>query len=178
MKICFISDTHKNILNLNKAIKFLKNLGTKNIIHLGDDYTDVDDAGEENILRVPGVYSDVYKNPHVPNRRIENYVGWKILLSHTVLSHPNDLAEDIKPEGLIQNREVDIVLYGHTHVPGIEKDKNIISINPGHLKDEDKNGYPPTFGYLEITEKELLVRIYALNDYSIFKEKKFRRQKK
>jgi len=175
MKIGLISDSHKYIKNLNRAIEFFKSLGVNKIIHLGDDYADVDEIGETGIVRVPGVFSDFYQDPNIPNRRVENLAGWHVLLTHTVSSHGNDLPDDLKPEDLIQNKKVDIVLYGHTHIPDIKKENDIVFINSGHLKDGDKKGYPPTFGYMEITEDELLVRIYTLKDYTIFKEEKFRR---
>lgn len=173
MKIGVISDTHKNIANLNKAIEILKNLGAEKFIHLGDDYTDIDEIGGENILRVPGVFSDIYQKPHIPNRKIEDFAGMQVLLSHTISSHPNDLPDDIKPEDLIQNRKVDIILYGHTHMPDIKQENNVIFINPGHLKDEDKKGYPPTFGLLEITDREIIIRIYDLKTMSIYKKESF-----
>ncbi len=138
MKIGCLSDTHKNIKNLNGAIEFLKNSGAETIIHLGDDFTDIDECGEENAVRVPGVFSDTYQNPDVPNRRVEDFAGWRVLLTHTISSHPNDLPGDIRPEQLIENRGVDVVLYGHTHIPDIKREQGILFVNPGHLKDEDK----------------------------------------
>lgn len=170
-----MSDSHKHIKNLNQAIEFLKNMGVDSIIHLGDDYADIDEIGETGVLRVPGVFSDVYQDPTIPNRRVENLAGWKVLLTHTVASHENDLPDDPKPEDLINNKKIDIVLYGHTHVPDIKKEKGIIYINPGHLKDEDKKGHPPTYGYLEITENELFMQIYTLQDNTIYKQEKLRR---
>lgn len=175
MKIGIISDSHKHIKNLSRVVEFLKNMNVELIIHLGDDYADVDEIGATDIVRVPGVFSDFYQDPAIPNRRIENFMGWRVLLTHTVLSHENDLLGDPKPEDLINNKKIDIVLYGHTHVPEIRRENNVVFINPGHLKDEDKRGYLPTFGYLEIIENELLVRIYTLKDYTIFKEEKLRR---
>lgn len=175
MKIGLMSDSHKYIKNLNRVIEFFKSLDVDKIIHLGDDYADIDEIGETGIARVPGVFSDVYQDPNIPNRRVEDLAGWQVLLTHTVSSHTNDLPDDLKPEELINDKKVDIVLYGHTHIPDIKKENDVVFINPGHLKDQDKKGYAPTFGYLEIIENELLVRIYTLKDYAIFKEEKFRR---
>ena len=73
MKIGCLSDTHKNIKNLNSALEFLKNSGAETIIHLGDDYTDIDECGEENVVRVPGVFSNMYQDPEIPNRRVEDF---------------------------------------------------------------------------------------------------------
>jgi hypothetical protein len=175
MKIGVISDTHRHIENLEKVYKYLKNFEVEKIIHLGDDYSDVDEIGDVNILRVPGVFSDVYQDPAVPNRKIVIFSGWRILLSHTITSHENDLPGDAKPEDLISDNKIDVVLYGHTHIPDIKRENDIIFVNPGHLKDNDKKGYPPTFCYLEADEDRWHVRIYKLSDCSTFKEEKFKR---
>ena len=174
-KLGVISDTHKHIANLSKAIKYLKEQGVETFLHLGDDYSDVDDTGERDVIRVPGVFSDAYQDAKIPNRRIENVVGWRFLLTHTVSSHPNDLPGDPKPEDLIRKQRVHVVLYGHTHIPDVKQEASVIFINPGHLKNEDKKGFPPTFAYLELTVDKLLVRILTLRDYTILKEAKFRK---
>jgi putative phosphoesterase len=175
MRLGVVSDTHKHILNLNKAIDFLRGQDVSMFIHLGDDYTDPDETAERDFLRVPGVFSDVYTDVRVPNRIIKNVVGWRLLLTHTVSSHPNDLPDDLKPEDVIREKRADIVLYGHTHLPEIRQEEGIIFINPGHLKNEDKRGFPPTFAFVELTINRVLVRIYRLTDYEIFAESTFRR---
>jgi putative phosphoesterase len=175
MRLGVVSDTHKHILNLNKAIDFLRGQDVSMFIHLGDDYTDPDETAERDFLRVPGVFSDVYTDVRVPNRIIKNVVGWRLLLTHTVSSHSNDLPDDLKPEDVIREKRADIVLYGHTHLPEIRQEEGIIFINPGHLKNEDKRGFPPTFAFVELTINRVLVRIYRLTDYEIFAESTFRR---
>jgi len=168
-----VSDTHKHIVNLSKAIAFLTAQGVDRAIHLGDDYTDVDETGIQGIIRVPGVFCDAYQDRKIPNRRFENFAGWRFLLSHTLSSHANDLPDDPKPEDLLKDKRMHVVLYGHTHIPDIKQEHEVIFINPGHLKNEDKKGFPPTFGYIELTINILIVRIYELRGGSIFKEEKF-----
>jgi putative phosphoesterase len=176
MKIGLISDTHNNIVNLDKAIKKLRELGAEKIIHLGDNYTDIDEIGETRILRVPGVFSECYQNPDILNRIVCYFSGWRVLITHTVSSHENDLRGDIKPEEYIQNKIIDVVLYGHTHIPDIKKEDKIIFINPGHLKDEDKKGYPPTFALLEFVETDIVIKIYDFKKETIYKEESFKKE--
>jgi hypothetical protein len=57
----------------------------------------------------------------------------------------------------------------------VKQEAGIIYINPGHLKNEDKKGFPPTFAYLELTIDKLLVRVFTLRDYAVFKESRFRK---
>jgi putative phosphoesterase len=176
MKIGILSDTHHTIVNLDSAIKKLKELGADKIIHLGDNYTDIDEIGETEILRVPGVFSDCYQNPEIPNRMVCYFLGWRVLITHTVSSHPHDLKHDIKPEEYIHDKKIDVVLYGHTHIPDIKKEEEVVYVNPGHLKDEDKKDYPPTFGLLELTEKDIIVKIYDFKTGVIQREESFKRE--
>lgn len=176
MRLGVISDTHRHIVNFSKAVEFLRKEGVDKIIHLGDDYDDVDEIGERGVLQVPGVFSDVYQDARIANRMTRNFGGWHFLLSHTLSSHPNDLPGDLVPEDLIRQSRVNVVLYGHTHIPDIKCEQGIIYFNPGHLKNEDKKGYPPTFGYIELTVVDMLMRIYDLRDKSIFKEEKFHKR--
>lgn len=175
MKLGIISDTHKHIVNLSAAVAFLKEAGVDKLIHLGDDYGDMDEVGERGAIRVPGVYCDAYQDEKIPNRLVENFAGWRFLLTHTLAAHANDLAADLKPEVLIEARQVNVVLYGHTHVPEIRQEHAIIFFNPGHMKNEDKRGSPPCFGYIELTIDRMLARIYRLRDHSVLIEEKFRK---
>lgn len=176
MKLGVLSDTHKHIANLSNAVRQLKEIGVDKFIHLGDDYTDFDEIGERDALCVPGVFSDAYQNKNIRNRIVENFAGWRFLLTHTLTSHHNDLPDDLRPESLIETQQIHVVLYGHTHVPEIREERGVIFFNPGHLKNEDKRGFPPTFGHLELTIDKMLARIYRLRDYSILIEAKYRKR--
>jgi putative phosphoesterase len=169
MKIGVMSDTHGNIDNLEKAVEVLKNLGAEKLIHLGDNYTDVAETGED-MMQVPGVFSDEYQKPSIPNRRIENFNGWRVLLTHTVSAHENDLPDDIKPEECIEEKTVDMVLYGHTHIPSARQKHGVVYVNPGHLKDEDKKGYPPTCACINLEEQRAQVKIYDVTTLEIVQE--------
>ncbi|OPX17807.1 hypothetical protein BXT86_04550 [candidate division WOR-3 bacterium 4484_100] len=176
MKLGVVSDSHSYIKNLNRAVEALNRLGAEVIIHLGDNYQDMEQIGGENFLRVPGVFSDYYQDKNIPNRLIKDFAGWRFLLTHTVDSHPNDLPDDIRPEELFAENRVDVVLYGHTHIPDIEKKGNIIFINPGHLRDTDKKGFPPSFCLIDVTPEMLKAEIHTLNNLEIFKEAIFEKK--
>ncbi len=176
MKIGLVSDTHKHIANLNDAVAFLKTKGADIIVHLGDDYTDIDEIGENNVLRVPGVFSEAYQDASIPNRMIAKFDGWRILFSHTVSSHDNDLPDDLKPEEMIEKKKVDAVFYGHTHIPDITHEHGIIFVNPGHLKNDDKKGFPPTCGFVHVKKDTMIVRLFALKTKDVYKEETFVRE--
>ncbi|KPK67564.1 hypothetical protein AMJ87_13175 [candidate division WOR_3 bacterium SM23_60] len=176
MKIGLVSDTHRHIANLNEAVAFLNTKGADIIVHLGDDYTDIDEIGENSVLRVPGVFSDAYQNTSIPNRMVAKFDGWRILLSHTISSHDNDLPDDLKPEEMIGKNKVDAVFYGHTHIPDITREHGIVFVNPGHLKDEDKKGSPPTCAFVDVKKDSMRVCIFVLKTKDVYKEKIFGRE--
>ncbi|MFC1767665.1 metallophosphoesterase family protein [Candidatus Margulisiibacteriota bacterium] len=176
MKIGAVSDSHKNTTNLQKAFEYLRDVENIDLmIHLGDDYSDV--SGLERftipfignrrvpILKVPGVYDPEYKDPAITNRMIKEYEGWKTLITHTPGSHENDLPQDVNPDLVSQSLGVKIILHGHTHIPSIEEKKNIFFINPGHLKEDDNRGYPPSFAVLDVSREEVQVKILSLNNH-------------
>lgn len=175
MKIGVTSDTHKHLKNFEMAVQQMKELGVDMIVHLGDDYSDCDEIGEAEIIRVPGVFGDQYQDPDIPNRRIVEIAGWQVLLSHTKEAHPSDLEGDLSPESLVRCRQVDAVLYGHTHIPDASMDREVVFVNPGHLKDEDKKGSPATYALVEFDEHGVTVEIYRLTDNTPFIREQFRR---
>jgi putative phosphoesterase len=162
MKIGILSDSHGNIENLRKAIEILRKENVKFIVHLGDNYSDCE--GLPINLRVPGVYDEEYENRSIKHRIIKEFCGKKFLFTHTSSSHENDFENDLKPEKILD--KIDFLVFGHTHIPEarIEKinEKEVVFVNPGHLKEFDKKGYPPTFAIIEINDKKE-VRILKLN---------------
>jgi putative phosphoesterase len=135
------------------------------IIHLGDDYEDTEVFGEfdiDSVIRVPGVYDAEYSDRTIPHRSIEDISGWRVMVSHTPVSHSNDFPEDLKPEEVCARREIDVLLHGHTHTPDVSVREGILHFNPGHLKPEDKKGHPPSFGVLEFTPERVEAKILGL----------------
>jgi putative phosphoesterase len=143
----------------------MKEAGVDVIVHLGDDYDDVkvlSDHEETTMIQVPGVFSTYYQDPGIPNRVIEEWEGVRVLLTHTPETHENDLPADLDPTAVAARGEVSVVLSGHSHIPKVNMERGVIWVNPGHLKDDDKKGYPPTYALLEIIGTEIRVRIVDL----------------
>ena len=165
MKIGLLSDSHGNLQYVKKAGKYLKEKAAVNIIiHLGDDYTDVDilrDLGIE-IIKVPGVFSSYYQDTRIPNRIIKNIGGIKVLITHSIEPHSNDLPLDKNPRDIIAQENIKAVFYGHTHIVNIKRISGTVFINPGHLRETDKKGNPATFATVEIKENIILIHIISL----------------
>jgi putative phosphoesterase len=165
MNIGVVSDSHGHIENLRLAVKALYKTGAKVIVHLGDDYDDVKALSEQErtmIIQVPGVFSPYYQDPAIPNRVIEEWEEVRVLLTHTPEAHKHDLPADLDPKAVAVKGEIRVVLSGHTHIPEVKEEGGVVWVNPGHIKDDDKKGYPPTYALLEISGTEIRVRIVDL----------------
>jgi len=165
MKIGVVSDSHGYVDNLRRAVKAMTEAGVEVIVHLGDDYDDVkvlSDQKRTSIIQVPGVFSTYYQEPGMPNRLIEEWEGVRVLVTHTPETHKHDLPNDLKPEEVVARGEVRMVLSGHSHIPAVKDEGGVIWMNPGHLKDDDKKGYPPTYALLEVSGNTVRVRVIDL----------------
>ena len=165
MKIGVVSDSHGEMENLRRALKLMREAGADHIVHLGDDYDDVTALSDQEramIIQVPGVFSTYYQDPSIPNRLIEEWEGVRVLLTHTLQAHKHDLPTDLTPEDAVARGEVRMVLFGHSHIPEVREQGGVIWVNPGHLKADDKKGYPPTYALLEIVGSEVRVSILDL----------------
>lgn len=173
MKIGIVSDSHGNFENLKKAGKImLEDYKVDMIIHLGDDSHELEVLKDLHValVKVPGIYEECYMGTEVPNRLIKDFSGWKCLLTHTKERHENDRADDINPEEVVKEKKVHIVFYGHSHIPAIAEEEGILFVNPGHLKDEDKKGFKPSYGIAEFLQEKINIKIMELEGKRIFKE--------
>ncbi|MBI5573782.1 MAG: metallophosphoesterase family protein [Elusimicrobia bacterium] len=159
MKIGLISDTHRNIDYLTEAVeRMINDYGIETLVFLGDECEDIDAVKDmfKKVIWVPGIFCQHYKDKNIAHRSIKEFNGVKVLITHTPSSHPNDFSEDIKPEN-ITKKEVNMVFYGHTHIPKIEEKAGIIWVNPGHLKVNDKRGASPSFGIIDFKNKTIKI---------------------
>ena len=162
MKIAIISDTHDNLINFKKALSWIKKRKIKTIIHCGD----------------------VFK-PSVLKRALENFSGkTHIVFGNTDKDYFSSL-EDFKslpkvkiwtkageietdkrkiafchlPESakhLAGSQKYDIVFYGHSHKPWIEKIGKTKLVNPGNLAGIF---YKATFAFYDTKTGKLELKI-------------------
>ncbi|MFA5032709.1 MAG: metallophosphoesterase family protein [bacterium] len=171
MKIGLMSDSHNNIEWVEEVVKWFQTTKVEKIIHLGDEWEDV--VKWPDIIRVPGINTEHYKNPDIPNRLILEFSDWNVLITHTKESNKEDLSGDINPKEATKSGDVNVVLYGHTHIPYIGRVKGIIYVNPGHLKPEDKRGAAPSFAMLNFEKGMLGVNIIDFKTKTIVLSKFF-----
>ena len=128
MKILLVSDTHGRNYHLEEVLELEK---PDFLCHMGDV------EGSEDYIRmiadcplamVAGnndFWTDL--NPEVT---FELH-GFRILMTHGHYYYAHSGNEQLKAAG--RRAGADIVLFGHTHRPTLEFDKDIIVANPGSL---------------------------------------------
>ncbi|MBQ8039608.1 MAG: metallophosphoesterase [Lachnospiraceae bacterium] len=151
MKILIVSDTHRNEDNLINALEKEKNLDL--LIHCGD----VEGAEDEiehyagcNTVFVAGNNDFFSRLPREIELKLEEYQVW---VTHGHNYYVNTNPEYIRKEA--RARRKDIVIYGHTHRPVIEKNQELIVINPGSLTYPRQEGRRPSYAVLEIQNKSI-----------------------
>lgn len=150
MKIGIISDTHGVVKNMDKAIHYLKECDL--IIHAGDNVddaeyihyaTDVDVKAVKGNCDLIAKFSDEYE-------LIFTVKDKRFLLCH---GHYYDVKYGV--ESLLRvakHKNIDIVVFGHSHIPVYEEIDEVIFINPGSLSYPRGNS-KKQFGILTIDDK-------------------------
>ena len=151
MKVLIVSDTHRNEDNLIEVLDKEKNLDL--LIHCGDVEGAEDEiehyAGCKTVF-VAGNNDFFSRIPREMELQVE---GMKVWVTHGHNYYVNTNPEYIRKEARIRN--MDIVLYGHTHRPIIEKKEDLIVINPGSLTYPRQEGRRPSYAVLELVEREV-----------------------
>ena len=157
MKIGIISDTHRNIKSIDKAIPYLKECDL--IIHAGDN---IDDAeyiyyATDVLVKCVKGNCDLY-NIDEPYELIFLVKDKKFFLCH---GHQYDVKWGFDSLlKIAKDNNIDIVVYVHTHIPVYKKIDNIIFINPGSTT-YPRGGSECGFGiltlYNDISYKEIKI---------------------
>lgn len=146
MKILVVSDTHGHTKNLERVLEKVGDIDL--FIHCGDL-----EGGEDYIRALVDVpcymvagnndwFSDLQREMEIS---VDDYRIW--------ITHGNNYGASMGPERLLEEaaaRNVDVVLYGHTHRPLIEYQDNIVIVNPGSLSYPRQNGRKPSYLIMEI----------------------------
>jgi putative phosphoesterase len=162
MKIGIVGDTHRNKEYLGTAVDWLiKRQKIATLFHLGDDYDDVMELIDSyiEVVQVPGIYDPRYIDKSLPAKMVETVQGLSILLVHA-------LDKDATPDDIMRS---DIILHGHTHRAELRLEDGMLYINPGHLKGPIDKNARPSFAFLDIQDKNVVVKIIGL-DFKVIQE--------
>jgi len=124
MKIAIIADTHDNLANLEKIIKWLNKEKIQLILHCGDvcrrdtlEKIKNDFFGEVKAVK-GNMEIDLDDLPEILELEIDN--------KKIAVVHKPEPAKELAKSG-----NYDFVFYGHTHKPWEEKIGNCRLVNPG-----------------------------------------------
>lgn len=129
-KVLVVSDSHRKVKDIEKA---LANMGPHMdmMIHLGDSEL------PENIIReltdkpVEMVRGNCDYSSSLPEAKVVDIKGHKIFITHGhkyACSAFTDLMKNAAREN-----GAETVMYGHTHVPYMKQEDDIMVINPGSI---------------------------------------------
>lgn len=158
MKVLIVSDTHRKNDNYFKAVDREK---PDMVIHCGDG-----EGSEYALTEAAGcpVYIVLGNNDFFSNlpRELDLEIGpYKVWVTHGHNYYVSMGSEHIKREALV--RGVDIVMYGHSHRPAVERSGKVTAVNPGSLSYPRQEGRRPSYVVMELGERsELSFRIEYL----------------
>ena len=159
MRILIVSDTHGRNNSYLELVEKWQPLDM--VIHCGDvegsEYLVSEAAGCKTVI-VQG-NNDYFSD--LP-REIEMEIGkYKVMVTHGHPYYVNMGHEFLAKEA--SARRINIVVYGHTHRPVIEKMNGVLVLNPGSLTYPRQEGKKSSYIIMEISKnKEPEANIYYL----------------
>ena len=150
MKILVFSDSHGNPAFMQRVLKLYD---VQTVIHLGDGAKDLLKLQSEypaiNMVAVAGncdYYSDA---PGEQVITVGQGVTRRILLLH---GHNHSVKMGLnRLMYYAQEKEVDACLFGHTHIPLVDRHGAVFFMNPGSIA-KPVPPKPPSYGILTISD--------------------------
>lgn len=154
MKILIVSDTHRRDGNLQTVIE--KTAPFDMLIHLGDAEGSEDriemwcrEQNENCQIHMILGNNDFFS---ILDREKEIGIGsYRAFLTHGHFYSVSVGTERLVDEGV--DRKVDIVMFGHTHKPCLERKNGVVVLNPGSLSFPRQDGRKPSYMVMEIDGK-------------------------
>jgi len=134
MKVGVVSDSHDNLPKISRAVELLKSQGIQTLIHLGDYVSPFSLRPIlESKLELIGIFGNndgdklvlqrVSNGQIIESPRIQTIHGKRLFIAHQV--------PYFRSLGI--SGEFDLVMFGHTHEPFLERVSNCLILNPGEL---------------------------------------------
>ncbi len=146
MKILIVSDTHGHERNLKKVVEKVGQ--TDLFIHLGDieGHEDYIEALADCPVHMVSGNNDFFSD--LPREEEFQLGRYRVLITHGHYYGVSVGTDRLKEEA--RSRNIDIVMYGHTHRPEIDIDDHVTVLNPGSLSYPRQWGRKPSYMLMEI----------------------------
>lgn len=170
MRYIVLSDTHGDISAAKNVIDTLKE-EVDGVIHLGDYEKDANYLKE--LYPALSFFFIKGNNEYIsyaPEEKVISQEGWNIYMVH---GHNHGVYYGfMRLLYAAEEKEADVVLFGHTHTPWCSREGSILMVNPGSIsKPRGRSG--KTFAVLEIkADKSPSAMIYEYIEEGIFEAKK------
>lgn len=151
MKVLIVSDTHKRNEGYYKLLELHH---PDMVIHCGDvegyeeEFMHAADCPVKMVSGNNDFFSDL------PKEQEFNIGKYKVWLTHGHNYYVSMGNETIKQEAIA--RRMDIVIYGHTHRPVIDREQEVTALNPGSLSYPRQEGHRPSYIIMEMDRSEEL----------------------
>ncbi|MBS7525597.1 metallophosphoesterase [Fusibacter paucivorans] len=145
MRVCIISDTHGNMSKVTHYLEENLNFFDE-IWHLGDFIKDTEQLKQKfgrPMIAVKG-NCDFYQSG--PEEIVREIDGKRVLLCHGHHHSVKSSLMNLYYYAVQQN--VDVVCFGHTHVPVNEREEGILCFNPGSAA-IPRAGFRASIGIME-----------------------------
>ena len=148
MRILIVSDTHKAHGNLERALE--KEGPLYMLIHLGDV-----EGKADYIEAVAGCPVHMVSG----NNDFFSDLPWEeeffIGDHHVFITHGHGYFVGMNEDRLkaeARGRGADIVMYGHTHMPALTVEPDLITLNPGSISYPRQKGRKPSYILMEVDQ--------------------------
>ncbi len=149
MKILIVSDTHGHEKNLETVIE--KTGPVDLFIHLGDieGHEDYIEALVGCPVHMVSGNNDFFSE--LPREEELQLGRYRVLITHGHYYGVSVGTSRLKEEAA--SRNIDIVMYGHTHRPEIDREEEVTVVNPGSLSYPRQWGRKPSYLIMELDKE-------------------------
>ena len=149
MRILIVSDTHRHDQNLKEVL--LRAGPIDRLIHLGDA-----EGSEDYIRQIANCPVNIVRGNNdfycdLPREEEFTLGRYKVLITHGHYYYVSLNMQEIMRQAKARN--MDIVMFGHTHRPLIKFEDGIAFLNPGSISYPRQEGRKPSFIIMEIDKQ-------------------------
>ena len=156
MKILLVSDSHRDKYALIDLFNMYQDMDL--YLHCGDS-----ELSNEDIYPFTSIRGNCDYYSTFPLKLIIKTIAGNILIKHEPIINKEE----------IQKEDIKVFIHGHTHVPEIRKDNDLIILCPGSLA-FPRSRYQRTYMILEIKDEALTISLYSFEDKTILIKEQYR----